>query len=123
MIPSGVQVFVAIEPVDMRYGFERLSGMVRERMGYEPRGGSLFVFVGRRRQTVKILFADSTGRCIFSKRLDRGTFSLPDAPAAGATHIEVDESTLDALLDGLELAPGTAPARKPARPRRPRPVH
>ena len=33
MIPAGVQVFVALEPVDMRCGFERLSGMVRERMG------------------------------------------------------------------------------------------
>ena len=30
MIPAGVQVFVALEPVDMRYGFERLSGLVRE---------------------------------------------------------------------------------------------
>jgi transposase len=57
MIPAGVQVFVALEPVDKRFGFERLSGMVRERMGYEPRR-SLFVFVGRRRQLAKILFAD-----------------------------------------------------------------
>ena len=36
MIPAGVQVFVALEPVDMRFGFERLGGMVRERMGYDP---------------------------------------------------------------------------------------
>ncbi len=50
MIPAGVQVFVALEPVDMRCGFERLSAMVRERMGYEPRSGALFVFVGRRHQ-------------------------------------------------------------------------
>jgi len=120
VIPAGVQVFVALEPVDMRFGFERLSGMVRERMGYEPRSGALFVFVGRRRQLVKILFADATGTCVFAKRLDKGTFSLPAAPAADATHIEVDESTLDALLDGLELAP--AP-EKPPRPPRPRRVH
>ncbi len=46
MIPSGVQVFVALGVVDMRYGVERLSGIVREQMGYEPRGGALFVFVG-----------------------------------------------------------------------------
>jgi transposase len=82
MIPAGVQVFVALEPVDMRYGFERLSGMVRERMGYEPQSGALFVFVGRRKQTVKILFTDATGRCVFAKRLDKGVFSLPAAPAA-----------------------------------------
>ena len=72
MIPAGVQVFVALEPVDMRFGFERLSGMVRERMGYEPRSGALFVFLGRRRQLVRILYADATGICMFAKRLDAG---------------------------------------------------
>ncbi len=109
MIPAGVQVFVALEPVDMRYGYERLSGMVRERMGYEPRCGALFVFVGRRRHLVKILFADATGRCLFAKRLDKGVFSLPAPPAEDASHVEVDDATLDALLDGLELTP-PAPA-------------
>jgi len=56
MIPASVQVFVALEPVDMRYGLDRLSAMVRERMRYEPRSGALFVLVGRRRQLVKIWF-------------------------------------------------------------------
>lgn len=120
MIPSGVQVFVALEPVDMRYGYERLCGMVRERMGCEPRSGALFVFVGRRRHLVKIIFADATGLCLFAKRLDRGTFSLPAPPAGSATHVEVDDATLDALLDGLELAPSSDPPRP--RGRRPR-VH
>ena len=119
MIPAGVQVFVALEPVDMRFGFERLSGMVRERMGYEPRSGALFVFVGRRRQLVKILFADATGLCVFAKRLDQGVYSLPTAPAGDASHVEIDEATLDALLDGLDLAPpsDTAPPRRTRRSR------
>ena len=84
MIPAGVQVFEALEPVDMRCGFERLSAMVRERMGYEPRSGALFVFVGRRRQLVKIVFADATGICVFAKRLDKGVFCLPASPASDA---------------------------------------
>jgi transposase len=112
MIPAGVQVFVALEPVDMRCGFDRLSAMVRERTGYEPRCGALFVFVGRRRQLVKILFTDATGTCVFAKRLDRGVFSLPASPAADSSHIEVDEATLDALLDGLELTPSTEPCTR-----------
>jgi transposase len=118
MIPAGVQVFVALEPVDMRYGFDRLSGMVRERMGYEPRSGALFVFIGRRRQLVKVLFADATGTCVFAKRLDKGVFSFPSAPTADATHVEVDEATLDALLDGLELAPSSETLRRPSTRRR-----
>jgi transposase len=119
MIPSGVQIFVALEPVDMRFGFDRLSGMVRERMGYEPRSGALFVFIGRRKQLAKVLFADATGVCLFVKRLDAGVFSLPATTAADATHVEIDDATLDALLDGLALSPDSASSEpKPRRSRR-----
>jgi transposase len=118
MIPTGVQVFVALEPVDMRCGFERLSGLVRERVGYEPRSGALYVFVSKRRASAKILFFDGTGLCLFYKRLDRGTFALPPPPTDGATHIEVDDATLEALLDGIDVAPEAKPER-----RSPRRVH
>ena len=105
MIPAGVQVFLALDPVDMRFGFERLSGLARERIGYEARCGALFVFVGKRRDTVKVLFFDGTGICLFYKRLDRGTFVLPDAPSPDATHVEIDDATLETLLDGIEIDP------------------
>ena len=118
MIPAGVQVFIALEPVDMRYGFERLSGLIRERVGYEARCGALFAFVGKRRTTIKILFFDGSGICLFSKRLDRGTFALPDPPTEGATHVEVDDATLETLLDGIEITPKSQPRR-----RAPRRVH
>jgi transposase len=49
MIPTGVEVFVGLEPIDLRWGFDRLCGIVAERMGREARGGALFVFFGRRR--------------------------------------------------------------------------
>ena len=112
MIPAGVQVFVSLEPVDMRFGFERLSGMVRERMGYEPRGGALFVFVGRRRHIVKVLFADATGICVFYKRLDARVFRIPEAAIEGDTAREIDEGALDDLLSGIDLER----VRKPRRP-------
>jgi len=116
VIPTGVQMFVALEPVDMRFGFERLAGMVRERIGYEPRCGALFLFVGRRRETLKILFFDGSGMCVFHKRLDKGTFSLPLA-REGATHVEIEDVMLEALLDGVELSSPktTTTTRKPPR--------
>ena len=116
MIPAGVQMFVALDPVDMRFGFERLSGLVRERLGYEPRSGALFLFVGKRRLTVKILFHDGTGLCVLHKKIDAGTFSLPVA-ADGASHIEVDDVVLDALLDGIELSGAPPPTKKKRPPR------
>ena len=106
MIPAGVQVFVALEPVDMRFGFERLSGLVRDRMGYEARSGALFIFFGKRRQTVKAIFADTTGACMFWKRLDRGVFVIPEPDRPDATHVEIDEATLDALLEGILVDEG-----------------
>jgi transposase len=65
MIPQGVQVFVALEAVDMRYSFDRLSGFAKEHIGYDARSGALFVFFGRRRDALKILFFDGSGMCQF----------------------------------------------------------
>jgi transposase len=103
VIPQGVQVFVALDPVDLRCSFNRLTGIAKEQMGYDARGGALFVFYGRRRDALKVLFFDGSGMCIFYKRLDRGVFKLPEALADGARHVEVDDATLEALLDGVQV--------------------
>lgn len=116
MIPAGVQIFVSLEPVDMRYGFERLAGLVRERVGYDARSGALYVFVGKRGSTAKVLFFDGTGMCLLHKRLDRGTFSLPASPAPDLTHLEIDDATLETLLDGISVTP-VAPAQTSPRRR------
>ena len=107
MIPSGVEIFVALEPIDMRLSFDRLSGLAKEHVGYEARSGALFLFFGRRRDALKLLFFDGTGMCIYYKRLDRGTFQLPEAPSSTARHVEVDDATLEALLDGIDVDDGS----------------
>jgi len=103
VIPQGVQVFVALDPVDLRCSFDRLAGIAQEQVGYGARSGALFVFYGRRRAALKILFFDGTGMCIFYKRLDRSVFRLPEAMTEGARHVEVDDATLEALLDGVQV--------------------
>jgi len=112
MIPQGVQIFVALAPIDLRYSFDRLSGIAKEQVGYDPRGGALFVFFGRRRDALKILFFDGSGMCQFYKRLDRGAFRLPESPGPDATHVEVDDASLEALLDSVDVE-----RRKGPRPR------
>ncbi|MFO0740242.1 MAG: IS66 family insertion sequence element accessory protein TnpB [Labilithrix sp.] len=114
MIPSGVQVFVALEPIDLRYSFDRLSGIAQEQIGYDARSGALFLFYSRRRDALKILFFDGSGMCQFYKRLDRGTFRLPEGAAEGVRHVEIDDATLEALLDGVDV---DAAPRRPRRPR------
>lgn len=104
MIPAGVEIFLASAPVDLRWGFNRLSGVVAEAIGRDVRCGALFLFVGRRRDALKILFFDGTGLCLFYKRLDAGFFRLP-AKAEGKVcgSVPVDEDELNALLDGIDL--------------------
>ena len=103
MIPSGVEIYLALEPIDMRLSFDRLSGLAKEHIGYDARSGALFVFFGRRRDALKVLFFDGSGMVIFYKRLDRGRFQIPEATHPDVRHVEVDDATLEALLDGIDV--------------------
>ena len=109
MIPHGVEVFVGLDPIDLRWGFNRLTGLVAERLGRDARSGALFIFFGKRREAMKVLFFDGTGVCLFYKRLDKGTFRIPAAPSDGAVMVEVAERALDDLLDGIDLETPPAP--------------
>jgi transposase len=102
VIPHGVEVFVGLDPIDLRWSFDRLAGIVTERIGREARSGALFVFFGKRHDAMKVLFCDGTGMCVFYKRLDRGTFRLPEA-GPGAASVVIDERALDDLLDGIDV--------------------
>jgi transposase len=102
MIPHGVEIFVGLDPIDLRWSFDRLAGVVTERIGREARSGALFVFFGKRREAIKVLFFDGSGMCVFYKRLDRGTFRLPEAEGDSTT-VTIDERVLDDLLDGIDV--------------------
>ena len=54
--------------------------MVSERVGRQARSGALFVFFGKRREAMKLLFFDGSGMCIFYKHFDHGVFRLPEPP-------------------------------------------
>lgn len=103
MIPHGVEIFVGLEPIDLRWSFDRLAGIVAERMDREARSGALFVFFGKRKEALKILFFDGTGLCQFYKRLDRKIFRIPESLEDGATTVAIDERVLDDLLDGIDV--------------------
>jgi transposase len=111
MIPHGVEIFVGLEPIDLRWSFDRLAGAVAERVGREARSGALFVFFGKRRDALKVLFFDGTGLCVFYKRLDRGMFRLPESGVEGATTVVIEERVLDDLLDGIDVQARPPPLR------------
>jgi transposase len=92
----GLRVFVFSEQIDLRAGFERLTCIVREKMGASLVDGDLFVFFGRNRKKVKLICYDGTGVVLINKPLERGRFmNLFDLEER---EISVDE--LDILLRG-----------------------
>ena len=102
-VPRQVKIFVALEPVDMRRGFDGLSALVQETLEQDPLSGHLFLFRNRRRDRVKLLFWDGDGYALFYKRLARGTFELPVPQDPQSPSIEIRGSELSMLLDGIEL--------------------
>lgn len=101
-LSPAVRVFVAADPVDLHLSFDRLAGLVRNQLRGDPLSGHLFVFFNKRRTHTKILAFDRSGLAVYYKRLERGTFQLPEIPE-GATRAEVDAGTLAMILEGIDL--------------------
>ena len=97
-----VRVFLCVLPTDMRKGFDTLAALVRESLGYDPLSGHLFLFIGRRRDRIKILYWDRDGYALWYKRLEAGTFRLP-VPKSDSQSIELKASELAMLLEGIDL--------------------
>ena len=99
-IPSTVSIFLYTRATDMRKGFDGLSGIVREAFDADPLDGSLFLFVNRRRDRLKILHFDGTGFWLYYKRLEAGTFEVL---ASEDDCVEIDATELAMLLGGVSL--------------------
>ena len=101
MIPGGVRVFLCVEPIDMRLGFDRLAQLARERVGQDPvDGGALFVFGGRAASRLKVLWFDRNGLCLLYKRYHQARFELPSA-AGEQRVLHIDAAALAAILTGV----------------------
>lgn len=88
-------------PTDMRKGFNGLSGLVRNQMGQDPLSGGVFIFINRRRDRMKLLVWEASGFMLYYKRLERGTFELPE-PTAAAWDISWQQLVL--ILQGIRLS-------------------
>lgn len=97
LIPGNrLRVYVCAEACDMRRSYNGLSGMVREVLKLNPLSGHLFCFFNRRRNQVKVLYWDTSGYCIWGKRLVRGRFS-------SSTKSDLKLEELQYLLDGIDV--------------------
>jgi len=92
----GHRVFVYELLIDMRAGFDRLSMLVREKMGRNILEGDLYLFLGKNRKRLKAICFDGTGLCLINKRLEKGSFML----LSDLDSFEITSDELDVVLSG-----------------------
>lgn len=102
-IPGQVKIFLAVEPADMRQGFDRLAARVSQTLQGDPLSGHLFVFRNRRADRLKLLYWDGDGYAIWYKRLEAGTFRFPAASKDQAS-VTISAADWAMLLDGVDLS-------------------
>ena len=98
------RVFLYRRPTDMRKSFHGLIALTEAELKQDPLSGSLFVFVNRRRDRIKILYWGETGFCIWYQQLQRGTYQLPRHDSLDEQDtLEVTRAQLSLILDGIDL--------------------
>lgn len=69
------KIFVCKTPTDMRASYDSLFVKTKEFLKQDPFSGHLFLFINRRRTSIKCLYYDGTGFVIVSKRMEKGLFA------------------------------------------------
>jgi transposase len=102
-VSPSIKILVYTRPMDMRKGFNGLSGVVRGELQSDPMAGHLYLFLNKRRDRLKILHFDGGGYWLYYRLLEAGTFE--ELAAADSTRaLEIDATQLTMLLAGVSLA-------------------
>ena len=101
-LPDNVSIYLCTEPIDFRKGFDGLTGIVNGAMGHCVTGGSLFLFVNRKRDRIKALWWETGGLTLWYRRLEQGTVELPKAQE-GQAQVTIDSVELAMWIAGIPL--------------------
>lgn len=98
--PTKIHVYT--RAADMRKGVNGLSGIIRSEFGADPTDGSLYIFINRRRDRMKILHFDGSGFWLYYRVLEAGTFEEVRGPGESSCLV-IDGTQLAMLLSGVSL--------------------
>ena len=87
---------------DVRKSFDGLSGLVTNELGMEMQTGDVFIFLNKRQTHLKALEWEGDGFSLYYKRLEEGTFELPEGIMDG-THSSITAKQLSMILQGISL--------------------
>jgi len=94
--------YLCARPTDMRKGFDSLSGLVSAQMQLNALDGSVFIFMNKKHNQVKLLLWEGDGLALYHKRLEKGTYELPDT-SGQSTSLSISAQQLQFILQGVSL--------------------
>ncbi|MBY5960306.1 IS66 family insertion sequence element accessory protein TnpB, partial [Membranicola marinus] len=94
-----MKYYLYAHTTDMRKGFRGLSGIVRNELDRDPSDGSVYIFINRRRDKIKLLECDRTGFVLYYKSLESGTFEFPRDH-----ELAISWDRLWMILEGISLS-------------------
>ena len=87
----------------MRKSFDGLSGLVKNILERDPFHGDVFIFINKRRDKIKLLHWQGVSFSLYYKRLEKGTFELPQYDAA-VKSIALSYTQMVMIVDGLTVS-------------------
>lgn len=96
-ISGNSRIFLFRGKTDMRKSFTGLCALIYQHR-QRPNDGSYYVFVNRLKTHIKILYWDGDGLALWYKRLEKGTFIIPDG---SAENVVLSRRQLSMLMEGI----------------------
>jgi len=100
-LSSTHKFYLYTDPTDMRKSFDGLSGLIQDFLEVSPRS-SVFVFINKKRDKVKLLHWVGSGYLLYYKRLEEGTFELPQYEINEGL-ISLSYTQMVMLIDGISI--------------------
>jgi transposase len=94
--------YLCEDNTDMRKGFDSLSGIVSEHMKLSALSGSVFIFLNKRCNQVKLLVWEGDGFALYHKRLEKGTYELP-VQSHKTGSMSLTHQQFQFILEGISL--------------------
>jgi transposase len=87
----------------MRKSFDGLAAIVKNSFSKNPLDGTIFVFINRPADRLKMLRWEGDGYVLWYKRLEAGRFRIPVSyTTAGEAVVLVSAAQLAMILEGIE---------------------
>jgi transposase len=96
------QIYLHRQPVDFRKSINGLALIVEQQMALSPFSDAIFVFCNRQHDKIKVLYWDSTGFCLWYKRLEKAAFHWPTRMAGEP--LTLTEQQWHWLLQGYNIS-------------------